>query len=57
MDDQTGAMTLKWSVEMASKDRGLEVVERDGDSGVREGVGGQKNGLRPVRTWTPARVG
>ena len=57
MDDQTSSRTLKWSVEMASKDRGLEFVERDGDSGVREGVGGQKNGLRPVRTWTSARVG
>ena len=57
MDDQTSARTLKGSVEMASKDRGLEVVEGDGDSGVKEGVGGQKNGLRPVRTWTPARVG
>ena len=57
MDDQTSARTLKWSMEMAGKDRGLEVVERDGDNGVREGVGGQKNGLRTVRTWTLERVG
>ena len=25
-------------------------------SGGRDGVGGQKNGLRPMRKWTPARV-
>ena len=42
---------------MASRDRGLGLVEKDGGSGVRGGVGGQKNGLRPVRKWTPARVG
>ena len=36
--------------------RGLRFVDRDGGSGVKEGVGGQKNGLRPVRKWTPARV-
>ena len=42
---------------MASRDRGLGFVERDGGSGVREGVGGQKNGLRQVRKCTPARVG
>ena len=42
---------------MASRDRGLGFMERDGGSGVRESVGGQKNGLRPVRKWTPVRVG
>ena len=42
---------------MVSKDRGLGFVERDGGSGVRDCVRGQKNGLRPVRKWTPARVG
>ena len=41
---------------MASRDRELRVVDVDGGSGVREGVGGQKNGLRPVWMWTPARV-
>ena len=38
-------------------EQGQGFVERDGGSGVREGVGGQKNGLRPVRKWPPARVG
>ena len=29
---------------MASRDRGLRFVEKDGGSGVREGVGGQRVG-------------
>ena len=41
---------------MASRDRGLTFMERDGGNGVREGVRGQKNGLRSVRKWTPERV-
>ena len=32
-------------------------MEGDGGGGVREGVGGQNNGLRPVWEWTLARVG
>ena len=42
---------------MASRDRGLRFVEKDGGSGVRGGIGGQKNGLRLVRKWTLERVG
>ena len=38
------------------RDNGLGVGEEDGGGGVIEGVGGQKNGLRPVWKWTPARV-
>ena len=32
----------------ASRDSGLGVWEGDGDDGVRDGVGGQNTGLRPV---------
>ena len=38
-------------------DSGLGVGERDGGGAVREGVGGQNNGLRPVWEGTPTRVG
>ena len=41
---------------MASRDRELRVVDVDSGSEVREGVGGQNNGLRPVLMWTPVRV-
>ena len=34
---------------MASRVRGLGLVEKNGGSGVRGGVEGQKNGLRLVR--------
>ena len=39
------------------RDSGLGVGGEDGGGGVREGVGGQNNGLRPVWEWTPVRVG
>ena len=39
------------------RDSGLGVGEGDGGGGVREGVRGQNNGLRPVWEGTPARVG
>ena len=38
------------------RDSGLGVGEGDGGGGVREGVGGKKNGLRLVWEETPARV-
>ena len=38
------------------RDSGLRVGEGDGGGGVKEGVGGQKNGLRPVWKWTSTRV-
>ena len=41
---------------MESRDRELRVVDVDGGSGVREGAGGQKNGLRPMWMWTQTRV-
>ena len=41
---------------MVSRDMELRVVDVDGGSGVREGVEGKKNGLRPVWMWTPTRV-
>ena len=44
-------------MEKACRDRGLGLVEKDGGSGVRGGVEGKKNGLRPMRKWTLARVG
>ena len=34
-----------------------EFGEGYGGNGVTAGVEGQKNGLRLVREWTPARVG
>ena len=57
VEDLTDARTPTCSVEMRDRDSGLGVGERDGGGEVREGVGGQNNGLRPVWEWTPARVG
>ena len=37
-----------WSVARVSRDSGLGVWEGVGDGRVREGVGGQNTGLRPV---------
>ena len=50
-----GHLRVVWKVQ--DRDSGLGVGEGDGGGGVREGVRGQKNGLRPVWEWTPARVG
>ena len=41
---------------MRDRGNGLGVWEGDGGGGVREGVGGQNNSLRPVWEWTPTRV-
>ena len=51
---ETDARTPTGSVER--RDR-LGVGEGNGGRGVREGVGGKNNGLRPVWEWTLARVG
>ena len=50
-----GHLRVVWKVR--DRDSRLGVVEGDGGGGVREGVGGQNNGFRPVWEWTPTRVG